>query len=258
MLLYPYDRNNSLVGFNLDGIEYLYMKNATGEIVGILDINGNLVVTYTYDAWGKVLTVSGTLAGTVGTINPMRYRDYYLDFETGYYYLQSRYYNPDICRFINSDEPSIITLNFGNIVGANLFTYCNNNPVMNIDPTGHWRVSINVTWAGIILDALITWVLPYILTAFKATKLLKWAKLNRWFRGKYISAVKGLAKALYNGMDSIMYKIMGKAANAATRAFTLSQIQRWVESILNFSIGYGIAWIIDNCDKDGRSGYIRF
>lgn len=59
-------------------------------------------------------------------------------------------------------------------------------------------------------------------------------------------------------MDSIMYKIMGKAANAATRAFTLSKIQRWVENILNFSIGYGIAWIIDNCDKDGRSGYIRF
>ena len=95
-------------------------------------------------------------------------------------------------------------------------------------------------------------------TAFKATKLLKWAKLSKWFRSKYNSAIKSLAKAIYNGMDSIMYKIMGKAANAATRSFTLSKIQSWLENILNFSIGYGIAWIIDNCDKDGRSGYIRF
>lgn len=258
LIYFRYDHNNELVGFNLNGTEYIYLKNLQGDIEGILNMSGELVVSYAYDAWGKVLYTSGTLADTVGAINPMRYRDYYLDSETGYYYLQSRYYDPNICRFINADEPSIIALSFGNIVGANLFAYCNNNPIMNIDPTGHWRISISVTWAGIILDALITFVLPYIFTAFKATKLLKWAKLSKWFRSKYNSAIKSLAKAIYNGMDSIMYKIMGKAANAATRSFTLSKIQSWVENILNFSIGYGIAWIIDNCDKDGRSGYIRF
>ena len=71
-------------------------------------MSGELVVSYAYDAWGKVLYTAGTLASTVGTINPMRYRDYYLDSETGYYYLQSRYYDPNICRFINADEPSVI------------------------------------------------------------------------------------------------------------------------------------------------------
>ncbi|HBR30766.1 MAG TPA: hypothetical protein DD733_01655 [Clostridiales bacterium] len=59
-------------------------------------------------------------------------------------------------------------------------------------------------------------------------------------------------------MDRILYKIMGKAANAATRAFTLARIQTWVGNVLNFSIGYGIAWIIDCLDRDGKSGYIRF
>jgi hypothetical protein len=127
-----------------------------------------------------------------------------------------------------------------------------------VDYTGYWWFSLSTTVAGFILDAVITWLLPYVFTAFKATKLLKWAKFSKWFSGKYNSAVKNLAKAIYDGMDSIMYKIAGKAANAATRAFTLSKIQRWVESILNFSIGYGIAWIIDSIDKDGRSGYIRF
>ena len=118
---FVYDSSNSPIYMVFNNVTYYYEKNLQGDIVGILDIDGNLVVTYTYDAWGKVLTVSGIMAETVGTINPMRYRDYYLDAETGYYYLQSRYYSPDICRFINADEPNVISLNYGNIVGANLF-----------------------------------------------------------------------------------------------------------------------------------------
>ncbi len=137
-LYFRYDHNNSLVGFNLDGTEYLYLKNGQGDIEGILDTTGALVVSYTYDAWGKVLSCTGTLASTVGTINPMRYRDYYLDSETGYYYLQSRYYNPDICRFINADKPAILTMSVGKILNANLFTFCKNNPIMYIDYSGLW------------------------------------------------------------------------------------------------------------------------
>lgn len=85
---------------------------------------------------GKVLSVTGSLADTVGTINPMRYREYYFDSETGYYYLQSRYYNPEFCRFINADNPSNVLLSKDNVVGINLFAYCNNSPVKYSDASG--------------------------------------------------------------------------------------------------------------------------
>lgn len=153
-IYFRYNAENSLVGFNLNGTEYIYIKNIQGDIEGILDQNGNLVVQYTYDAWGKVISTTGTLASTVGAINPMRYRDYYLDSETGYYYLQSRYYNPDICRFINADEPSIMLININNIVGANLFTYCNNNPINNIDPTGYWVFTMSISFGGAAIAGL--------------------------------------------------------------------------------------------------------
>ena len=95
---------------------------------------GNTVVEYTYDAWGKVLSVTGTLASTVGQINPFRYRGYYYDTETGWYYLQTRYYDPEVGRFINAD--GYVSTGQG-IIGNNMFAYCGNNPVMHSDPSGN-------------------------------------------------------------------------------------------------------------------------
>ena len=92
------------------------------------------MVTYTYDEWGKILSVTGTLANTVGQMNPIRYRGYYYDVETGLYYLQSRYYDPETCRFINADD--IAYLGMGGLTSYNLFAYCGNNPVMGYDPYG--------------------------------------------------------------------------------------------------------------------------
>jgi len=253
---YYYDENGSPIGMNYEGKDYYFQKNILGDIEAIYQ-GSTKVVQYVYDAWGNVLSVTGTLASTIGQENPFRYRGYYYDTETGLYYLQSRYYDPQVGRFINADDALFIDAT-GTLLGCNLYAYCENNCVNNVDYTGYWWFSISIGIAGVILDALITWALPYLFTAFKATRLLKWAKLSRWFNNKYSSAIKSLAKAIYNGMDSIMYGIMGKAANAATRSFTLYKIERWVEDILKFSIGYGIAWIIDHFDGDGKSGYIRF
>jgi len=105
-------------------------------------INGTQVVSYTYGAWGDVLSVSGTLASTVGQQNPLRYRGYYYyDGETGFYYLQSRYYDTVTQRFVNGD--SIIAGINGNILGYNQFSYCFNNPINMSDSFGNWAKWLN-------------------------------------------------------------------------------------------------------------------
>ena len=137
--LYYYYDESGVAGFELNGVTYYYLKNIQGDVINILNSSGQIVVTYTYDAWGKVLSVTGSLAGTVGYINPFRYRGYYYDTETGFYYLQTRYYDPELGRFLNAD--SIIGAN-GDIQGYNVFAYCNNNPVMYIDTMGCSRKNI--------------------------------------------------------------------------------------------------------------------
>ena len=89
------------LGFVLNGTQYFYITNQMGDILAITDADGSIVGNYEYDAWGKVLTVDTDIAKQ----NPIRYRGYYYDNETGYYYLQSRYYDSNICRFINADIP---------------------------------------------------------------------------------------------------------------------------------------------------------
>ncbi|MGN0179302.1 MAG: RHS repeat-associated core domain-containing protein [Monoglobaceae bacterium] len=114
-------------------------------ILGILnDSTRRKVVTYTYDAWGEVTSVTGTDAETVGKYNSLRYRGYYYDSETGMYYLQSRYYDPGYKRFINADEPTLITeLTKASVLGGNLFAYCENNAVNAVDPLGTRTYFIN-------------------------------------------------------------------------------------------------------------------
>ncbi len=75
--------------------EYFYVRNAQGDIIGLANGTGDQVVSYVYDTWGKQVSISGSLAGSIGELNPYRYRGYRYDTETGLYYLQSRYYNPE-------------------------------------------------------------------------------------------------------------------------------------------------------------------
>ena len=137
-LYYFYDGNGSIAGLEYDGTPYYFQKNLQGDIVRICDGNGNTVVQYRYDAWGNVLSVSGSLANTLGQINPFRYRGYYYDTETGFYYLQTRYYDPKVGRFLNAD--SIIGANDGIVININLYSYCDNEPVFRLDSDGtSWK-----------------------------------------------------------------------------------------------------------------------
>ncbi len=112
---------------------YYYVHNIMGDVTAILDTSGNPVVQYTYDAWGNILSISGSMASTLGVQNPFRYRGYVYDQETGLYYLQSRYYNPEWGRFLNAD---VFVSTGQGLLGNNMFAYCNNNPVNRYDPAG--------------------------------------------------------------------------------------------------------------------------
>lgn len=136
VIYYLYDENDSKYGFTYNDSYYYYQFNLQGDVVGIYDANGQLVVQYGYDAWGKLLSVTGSLASTIGQINPIRYRGYYYDNETGFYYLQSRYYDPEIGRFINADNSILGTGE--SVQGYNLFAYCFNNPINMDDQNGNW------------------------------------------------------------------------------------------------------------------------
>ncbi len=114
-------------------------RTCRGDVIAILDTNSNIVARYIYDAWGRILSITdgngnaNTSSTFIGNVNPIRYRGYYYDTETGWYYLNSRYYDPQVRRFINAD--GIIGAN-GAFIGMNLFAYCNNNPVKYADYTG--------------------------------------------------------------------------------------------------------------------------
>ena len=130
---YAYSGCGSLAGFIYGGEDYYYRKNLEGDITGIYDDAGNLKVTYTYDMWGKQTGVTDTTGTGLADINPFRYRGYYYDSETGYYYLNSRYYDPETGRFLNADDPAYIG---DSGIGGNLYAYCGNNAVNDSDPGG--------------------------------------------------------------------------------------------------------------------------
>lgn len=134
-LYFRYDENGNPLAVLHNGTEYYYVTNLQGDIIALLDGQGNCVVEYTYDAWGKVLSKTGSMATSLGADNPLRYRGYYYDQETGFYYLQSRYYDPATGRFINADDVSYLGAS-GTALSYNLFAYCENNPVIYCDHRG--------------------------------------------------------------------------------------------------------------------------
>ena len=101
------------------------------------------MVSYTYDAWGKLIKTNGDMATTLGVKNPYRYRSYRYDNETGLYYLKSRYYDPQIGRFINADDSGMLNASM-NILGTNLFSYSGSitKPVgfsrVDMEPLSTW------------------------------------------------------------------------------------------------------------------------
>ena len=134
VIVYNRDSTGQLVSMKKNDKSYYYKLNYRKDVIGLIDETGNEVVTYHYDGGGNILGIDGDLKDTIGKENPFRYRSYYYDNELGYYYLQNRYYNPEINRFINSDESLVDN--------GNIFAYCSNNPVLSEDSEGTFFTSI--------------------------------------------------------------------------------------------------------------------
>lgn len=146
---YQYDEQGNIIGMQYNGTQYYYIKNLQGDIIGILDNELNQVVKYDYDSWGKVIAITDA-TGTeitdqthIGHINPYRYRSYRYDRETGLYYLQSRYYNPEWGRFLNADG---LVATGQEPLGHNMYSYSYNNPINLTDKNGNSAI------AGILIS----------------------------------------------------------------------------------------------------------
>jgi len=156
MLVYIYDESGAPIGIKYrkpsyapnDFDYYFFEKNLQGDIIAIYNESGTKIGTYTYDAWGNCTTSYTSGYNFILNYNPFRYRGYYYDTETGYYYLQSRYYNPAWGRFINAD--GYVSTGQG-FVGYNMFAYCNNSPIMYIDVCGDIPIHFSVIFFPIAL-----------------------------------------------------------------------------------------------------------
>ncbi len=209
-LYFAYCANGTPMSLTLNGTVYYYVTNLQGDVIALLNDTGEHVVTYIYDAWGKLLSTDGTMATTLGTLNPLRYRGYVYDQETGLYYLQSRYYDPEIGRFINADAQ--ISDVGGDLLGYNQFAYCFNNPVNLDDATGNWP-----KWAKKIGNAI------------------KQCVQN------VSTAVSSVVKKAKNALSNIDYKSI---ANKTTR--TAKAVYTNIEASAGLGLGlYGETEVLD-------------
>ena len=187
--------------------QYYYAKNLQKDIIGILDSDGNCVVEYVYNPWGDITSITGSMKDTLGNLNPFRYRSYYYDNETGFYYLQSRYYDPTVCRFINADDLSYLGED-GNSLSYNLFAYCGNNPVKNYDPSGHSIVTKLVNFA---LSSLVF----FIITESKMVNI-GWKQSTM----KFADLIKALLKYRITNKQSIRHFIAQTSHESACGQYT--------------------------------------
>jgi len=134
-IIYLYDATG-VAGMVYNNQNYYFEKNLFGDVLRVYNSDEEEVAKFTYDSYGNILSQSGTMVDQV----KIRYRGYYWDEETGFYYLQSRYYDPSICRFISADQYELIALLSGSLGSLNLYSYCNSNPIMYFDASGNFPI----------------------------------------------------------------------------------------------------------------------
>ena len=282
-----YDSSDSVCGISFNGISYFFLKNLQGDIIAVTNIDGETVVKYSYNAWGKCKVEFDT-TGYIGNINPFRYRGYYFDRETGLYYLNSRYYDPKTGRFINADSPEYVS-----IQGGNLFAYCGNCPTKNADyfgfcytptypetsvpssPTYSYKKKkkegFDRDWLALGIDIVATLLMPYAVAPYdvignglawlakKAGFSLVWNKLLTGVVPKVIS----IFSKFFTLIRTIIWRVTGSLISN-TVYLMISKLNGllletannetikalWIVVSMFFSFGSMIAGVLDLADGD--------
>ena len=190
---FVYDAEGKPFLLRLNGkTDYFYLYNGLGDVVGLIDSSNKVVVRYQYNSWGKVTSSEDTSGVSLATLNPFCYRKYVYDSETGLYCLGSRYYDPEVGRFVNADDTDVIFAKPQELYHKNLYVYCDNNPVVRRDIQGYfWETLFDIVslgtsvvevcvnpgdpwnWAGLIGDAID--LIPFVTGAGEATRAVKTA-----------------------------------------------------------------------------------
>jgi RHS repeat-associated protein len=217
---FTYDPAGRPVSISDGSNRYYYVLNQQGDVIGLLNSNAEMIVMYVYDAWGRILASADLTASGIGTNNPLRYRGYVYDTETGLYYLQSRYYNPTWGRFINADDPGYMGVD-GTPSSYNLFAYCGNNPVMGCDPTGRFVITAAMITGALVggainfVSAVVSEVVFEELTWDDGWKILASTAIG-FFEGGLSVAFPGAGWAISCGagaLDSIVCDVIDGETN---------------------------------------------
>lgn len=239
---YLYDENGMLYGFIYNNAKYFYIRDTLQNILGIVDADGTAVVQYDYTAYGECTEISGSMANTIGVVNSFRYKGYYFDDETEFFYCKSRYYLPQWKRWLNCDNPNF--LGKSNSIDQNLYIYCSDDAVNKYDDTGNLGLLATVLVSGLIGAAISTGIEVVKQLATHGTDF------DAWEEEKIIAkAVSGAATGLACGLGAGAAGIIKGSFAAIGTLSTFDSVGFLVgtAAITNFAAGVG-SYAIENSE----------
>ena len=226
---------DGVIGFTLSGQNYYYKKNLQGDIIAIYDNNLQIIAKYDYDSWGncKISYLENNVfvdfdkeksyntdntSLYIALKNPFRYRSYYYDSDTNLYYLNSRYYDPEIGRFINIDDISVLDITNIALNGINLYAYCLNNPVNEVDESGYFILAFLIS---LFVFAVANTAIQFVSDVVKFVATGKWESDWEDYVGAFIGGAAGGIAFVLSGFNlSIAFGVMGAVDTLFTESLT--------------------------------------
>ena len=248
---FTYDADGTPLTVTWNGNLYYYVTNLQGDVIRILDADGRDVATYTYDAWGVITQCGG--CDQIELYNPLCYRGYVYDIETGLYYVSSRYYDPEIGRFINADAA---IGQIGNVQGTNMFAYCFNNPVNMSDPSGGWPkwLETAVKVASVVVAVTAVVVMVATVSAVSAGTAAPGALLGASvFLGAALSGINGGVANEAKGNSYINGYLGGATGGTIQATCSKTPAGTIVGGGAGVTVGTAVTDIMNNLDPDSAN-----